>query len=426
MYGIDFGTSNTVVTMRSGGVTRILDLGEGGVVPTLLHFEKESAPSIGAAAMADYAAALSRYKGGTNLYSRFRFFQGLKLALKDPYFTGTRIFGDLLKPEELVGIFLRELRRRADAETGIDSRELVLGRPVVLSPDPDTDRELEGRFRAAAILAGFESVAFVPEPVAAAVSLLGSLEGLVLVFDFGGGTLDITIARLGGSGGGKPGPSIEVLGSEGMDLGGFVLNEDISRERITRHFGASGSWKSMSGRWLPMPSWITNQVSSFYALPLGDIAKTRSMIKELLPDARPADRPGLRGLSEFLDRNLGFSLFGEIDAAKIALSSADSARLAFAVPPHLSFTETISRFEFESLAASRVEAARLLVGRALAKAGVAPKEVTRVVRVGGSCKIPAFIRMLESEFPGRVVEGEVFTSIAAGLLEAAERGLAVG
>ncbi len=420
MYGIDFGTSNTVVTMRSGGLSRILDLGEGGVIPTLLHFEKESAPSIGAAAMADYASALSRYKGSVNLYSRFRFFQGLKLALKDPYFTGTRIFGDLLKPEELVGIFLRELKGRADTESGLVSREIVLGRPVVLSPDPEIDRLLEGRFRQAALHAGFESVAFVPEPVAAAVSLLGSVEGLVLVFDFGGGTLDITVARLGGG----ASPSIEVLGSEGMDLGGFVLNEDISKERITRHFGAGGSWKSMSGRWLPMPSWITNQVSSFYALPLGDIAKTRSMIKELLPDARPADRPGLRGLSEFLDRNLGFSLFGEIDSAKIALSSFDAASLSFAVPPHLAFSETLARGEFETIARPRVEAARLLVGRALAKAGVAAEEVTRVVRVGGSCKIPAFIRMLESEFPGRVVEGEVFTSIASGLLEAADRGLA--
>lgn len=419
MYGIDFGTSNTVVTVREGGKTRILDLGEGGVLPSLLHFERERPPSIGAAAAADYAEALERHRGGTSLYAQFRFFQALKLALKDPSFTGTRIFGERRGPEELVGIFLRELLRRAEEEAGPLPRELVLGRPVVLSPDPATDGMLEERFRKAALLAGFESVAFVPEPVGAAVSLLGSEEGIVLVFDFGGGTLDITIARMGPD-------SIEVLGNAGMDLGGFVLNEDISRERLTRHFGAKGLWRTMSGKWLPMPSWLTNQVTSFYALPLGDIAKTRTMIKELLPDARPVDRPGLRGLSDFLDKNLGFSLFTAIDEAKIRLSSDEAADIAFAVPPHLSFSEALSRLDFEAIAAPRVEAARDLVRKALSAAGIEADEVGKVVRVGGSCRIPAFIRMLEEEFPGCVFEGEVFTSIASGLLAAAERGFARG
>jgi hypothetical chaperone protein len=417
MYGIDFGTSNTVVTTGNGASSKILDLGEGGVLPSLLHFERDRAPTIGSSAIADYASALDRYRGAGNLYSRFRFFQGLKLALKDPYFEGSRIFGEHRLPEELVGIFLRELKRRADAETGRPSSKLVLGRPVVLSADPGMDRLLETRFDKAARIAGFSEVAFVPEPVGAAVSLLGSLQGLVLVFDFGGGTLDITLARLGPR-------SVDILGSVGMDLGGFILNEDISRVRLRRHFGMGGSWRSESGRWLPLPSWLANQITSFHALPLGDIAKTRSAIKELLPDVRPADRPGLRGLADFLDRNLGFSLFAEIDRAKIALSEREEDSISFAVPPHVSFVEALSRQDFEILAAPRVEAARALVHAALRGAGVEAGEVLRLVRVGGSCRIPAFIRMLEAEFPGRVVEGEVFTSIASGLLQAAELGLA--
>jgi len=68
MYGIDFGTSNTVVTVRSGGTTRVLDLGEGGVIPSLLYFERDRRPSVGREAMADYAAALQRWRGTGNLY----------------------------------------------------------------------------------------------------------------------------------------------------------------------------------------------------------------------------------------------------------------------------------------------------------------------------------------------------------------------
>ena len=97
MYGIDFGTSNTVVTARDGGTTRLLDLGEGGIVPSLLYFERDRKASIGAEAILDYTEALAKWKGSGNLYSHFRFFQALKLALKDPAFTGTTIFGERMR-----------------------------------------------------------------------------------------------------------------------------------------------------------------------------------------------------------------------------------------------------------------------------------------------------------------------------------------
>ena len=172
-----------------------------------------------------------------------------------------------------------------------------------------------------------------------------------------------------------------------------------------------------------MPTWITNQVASFYALPLADLAKTRATIKDLIYDTRPADKDKLRGLLEFLDRNLGFDLFREIDEAKIALSERDAASIAYAVPPFVAFTEELARREFEVLIGPRVKKAEALVATALEAAGLESGDVTRVVRVGGSSRVPAFVRMLEGLFPGRVEEGEVFTSIAAGLLEARERGL---
>ncbi len=472
MYGIDFGTSNTVVTARAGGpaavapaegaaadgtarpggpggaasaaAARVLDLGEGGVLPSLLYFERDRRPSIGAEAMADYAAALSGSRGQANLLSRFRFFQAIKLALKDPYFEGTRIFGDYVRVEALAALFLRETKRRADEalaaeglasgrrasgraedpareDAGPGDGSLVLGRPVRLSEDPAEDARLEGRFREAALLAGFDSVDFVYEPVAASVDALdgGRGRGTVLVFDFGGGTLDISVAR-----GGERG--VEILSSAGMDLGGYLLNEDLARARIVGHFGAGGKWRTMTGRWLEMPAWITNQVASFYALPLADLQRTRTTVKELVYDARREDKDKLRGLVEFLDRNLAFELFARIDGAKIELSGAEESSIAYAVPPYIEFEERLARADFEALVAPRVEAARLLVLEALAKAGVEAGRVDRVVRVGGSSRVPAFVRMLEGLFSGRVEEGAVFTSIASGLIAARDRGLVAG
>ncbi len=416
MYGIDFGTSNTVVTYREGGKSRVLDLGEGGVIPSLLYFERDRRPSVGREAMADYAEALRRWKGKGELYSRFRFFQAIKLALKDPYFEGTAIFGSRVRVESLAAIFLKEVKRRADEATGIVARRLVLGRPVVLSPDPALDARLQRRFEEASRLAGFEEVDFVFEPVAASVDSAGAEGEAVMVFDFGGGTLDICVARRRRSG-------LEVLSSVGADLGGYLLDEDLARSRIIGRFGAGGRFRTMTGKELEIPSWIAKQVASFYALPLADLAKTRSTIKDLVFEARSEDKDKLRGLIEFLDRNLAFELFNEIDEAKIALSDAESATIAYAVPPYVRFSEEIERPWFEALIAPRVEAARRLVESALAEAGLSADEVGRIVRVGGSSRMPAFTRMLESLFPGRVEEGAVFTSIASGLLEARERGL---
>jgi len=421
MYGIDFGTSNTVVTARDGGKSRVLNLGSGGIIPSLLYFERERRPSIGAEAIKDYTEALLLYKNSSNLYNQFRFFQAIKLALKDPLFSGTQVFGAFWPAESLAGMFLREVKRLADEETSTDTKEVVLGRPVKMGTSAESDALLQQRFRKACEFAGFSKVRFVLEPVGAAVSMLGNMpgssNGTVLVFDFGGGTLDISIARMSGS-------SVEVLASGGCDLGGYILNEDISRARIINHFGFSGKFKTMTGRYLDMPNWITDQVASFYALPLADISMTRRTIKELIPDARPADKPKLKGLMEFLDRNMAFGLFSEIDDAKIRLSSHEDSKIRFLVPPHLAIDEALNRADFQTIIERHVATAGNLVLQTLASASLEAKDIDAVVRVGGSSRIPLFMEMLESLFPGRVSEGEVFTSIAAGLLDASDRGFA--
>jgi hypothetical chaperone protein len=420
MYGIDFGTSNTVVTADVGGGARLLELGEEGVVPSLLYYERDGRPSVGAEAASDYAAALGRFRGRTGLQDRFRFFQALKLALKDESFEGTRIFGEYKKAEALAALFLREVKRRADEATGRDEDTVVLGRPVCLAGDgasggSASDARLQERFRRACALAGFSSVRFVLEPVAAAMNFLSD-GGNVLVFDFGGGTLDISIAR-------ERNGDAQILASAGRDLGGYLLNEDLSRAKIIGHFGASGRFRTMTGKELEIPRWITDQVASFYALPLAELAKTRETIKDLVYDARAADKAKLRGLVAFIDGCLAFDLFRRIDEAKIELSSRSTAKIAYAVPPHVSFEEEIGRAEFESIIAPRVAEARGLVMAALDAAGLEPDSVSRVVRVGGSSRVPAFVSMLEALFPGRVEEGAVFTSIASGLIEADRRGL---
>lgn len=415
MYGIDFGTSNTVVSVNKNNVTLPLELeNQGTVVPSLLYFERNKPFSIGLEAINNYTEALERLKKERNLYTHFRFFQGLKFALRDPLFSGTAIFGKRYQVENLVGIFIKELKKKADSATGSIDKEIVIGRPVVLSNDSNSDTTIIERYRNACLFAGFEKVHFVEEPIAAAISLLGKVEGLVLIFDFGGGTLDIAIAQLTKD-------SAKILASAGIELGGYTLNEDISRARIIQYFGFGSNLKTMSGTILEIPRWITNQVASFYALPLNDISKTRDTIKDLIFESYKKN--ALKGLNQFLDKNLSFSLFQTIDESKIELSTKDSASISFAVDPFVSFEENILRSEFEAIIAHRVIKAKQTVCEALAKANISTEDIARVVCVGGSSQVPVFYSMLNEMFPNKVKKGEVFTSISLGLVNAHHLGL---
>lgn len=412
MVGIDFGTSNTVVTVRTPGGARLVRLSpESHGLPTLLFVDQQHRVRIGHEARRAYGEAARSAGSGT---APFRLFQALKLALKDPSIESTNLFGTQVRLEKIVSWYLASLREKILEAVPEWDLTAVVGRPVELHPDPVLDRKLQGRFEAAFLAAGFSRVWFVAEPVAAAVDLVGSVEGRVLVFDFGGGTLDVSIAELKGS-------AITVPVSVGQDLGGYLLDEDLARERIQRHFGHRGRLVTLVGQVLEVPHEITGQVVRFKVLPFDEIRRIKRLIPELIVEA--VDKAQLRGLLAFLEKNLTYDLYQVLDEAKIRLSTESSAVVAFSVPPHVSFREKVTVPDFETIIAPRVEEARNLVLRALAQAGYVPSDVDHLIRVGGSSQIPVIARMLEDLFPGRSVAGNLFDGIALGLLPAYERGL---
>ena len=414
MVGIDFGTSNTVVTARGPQGFRVLPLDPvTGSLPTLLFVDQKHTIRIGHEARVAYAEAARVTKSGA---ASFRLFQALKLALKDPGIESTNVFGTQVRIEKIVSWYLNALRERILAlQPGWDG-SAVVGRPVELSPDPTTDRTLQKRFEGAFLAAGFSRISFVPEPVAAAVDLVGRVEGRVLVFDFGGGTLDVSVADLKGG-------TITVPVSVGRDLGGYLLDEDLARERIQRHFGHGGRLVTLAGQNLEVPHEVTGQVVRFKVLPFDESRRIKRLLPELILEA--VDKASLRGLLAFLERNLTYDLYQSLDEAKIQLSDQTTATVAFSVPPHVALAETITRPEFESFIAPRVAEAEALVHRALDLAGCSPNAIDHVVRVGGSSQVPVFARMLEGLFPGRASAGNLFDGIALGLIPAHERGLAL-
>ncbi|PIZ00114.1 hypothetical protein COY62_04320 [bacterium (Candidatus Howlettbacteria) CG_4_10_14_0_8_um_filter_40_9] len=161
MYGIDYGTSNTVVTSDQSGEVELLQLGSNGaVVPSLLYVDVDGRYSIGDTAIAEYGSALERWKDEPVIYDKFRFFQALKFALKDVSFEETLIFGERWSLERLVGEFLRQIKAKADSKSREKCSVAIIGRPVQLSEKKWQDVQLQERFRDACKIAGFTDVHF--------------------------------------------------------------------------------------------------------------------------------------------------------------------------------------------------------------------------------------------------------------------------
>jgi hypothetical chaperone protein len=156
-----------------------------------------------------------------------RLLQFIKTALRSEGYQGTQIFERYYTLAEIITLYLSELKQRAEGLLGEKISGVTLGRPVIFSKSPEQDARAEATLRQAAYAAGFQQVSFELEPVAAALYYEMSLNHPqnVLIFDFGGGTLDITILRLGDE------RERRVYASNGIGLAGSDFDRAIIRQK---------------------------------------------------------------------------------------------------------------------------------------------------------------------------------------------------
>jgi hypothetical chaperone protein len=116
---------------------------------------------------------------------------------------------------------------------------------------------------------------------------------------------------------------------------------------------------------------------------------------------------------------LSYSVFQSIKDFKARLSVEDEAVLDI---PEIDIEIRLTRARFEELIGDLLQQFEQGVEETLAKASLGSDSIDLVLRTGGSSLIPAVRRILEARFPGRVVEHDPFTSVAAGLAIADYRG----
>jgi hypothetical chaperone protein len=403
--GIDFGTSNSAVALPSGTVVY---LDPGAPLPRLfrsvLFFpEGESGYLAGERAITEY---LEHAEG--------RLIQSVKSWLPSRTFTATHIRGRGVRLEELVAMILRRIREAAERVTNEPITEAVLGRPARFSPDDDADAYAERRLAEAAALAGFQKVRFLIEPIAAALAYEAGItrDELVLVADFGAGTSDFTLMRLGPGRRGRADRRGDVLASDGVRVGGDRFDAAIMRDRLLGYFGARSSYEVMDKR-LRMPSHIMGKLLSWHEMSFIRERSTQQVIERMLWSSD--DVPAIEALQDLVHENLGFHLFRAIESAKIALSSEERTTLRFH-QARIHIEERLSRVEFERASADLLAALADCADRLLERAGVGRAEVDAVFLTGGSSQIPAVRQLFVERFgAGRLRSADAFTSVAEGL-----------
>jgi hypothetical chaperone protein len=315
------------------------------------------------------------------------------------------------------------MKQRADAIVGQEINAVVMGRPVHFSDDHSRDDAAQARLLKAAQLAGFTDVQFVYEPLGAAFDYEATLtrDELAFVFDFGGGTLDFTVMRLGPQRRYKAERKDDILSVGGVVIGGNALNEDIMERRLLEYFGSRATGRTLAGKELRYPQWLLSQLQAWHTIPLLNEKDTIRFLREFRVIAKH-HQAEIDALLCLVQKNYGWSLFQEIERAKIELSSALDTEIVFEHDV-IRVREPLSRRSFERLIMPRLNAIETAIDRTLADADVLPQEIDVVLRTGGSSLIPAVQAMLERKFgAAKVKKQEVFTSIVSGLARVGSKG----
>ncbi|MBN2469844.1 MAG: Hsp70 family protein [Anaerolineae bacterium] len=441
--GIDFGTTNSSLARFDGRQVQYFPLDPANkdprLLPSLIYIPRDRQPAIGFGAARQYIAENvgrpiryeRRYVGdieimvaGTGgspiIYNEQiyayedveapgRFLQSIKTVLRDENYRGTFVFKKHYTARALIAMILRQARAQAERKLERDLTHVVLGRPVIFSENPEIDTQAQYTLYEAAQEAGFKEVTFELEPVAAAYAYHAQAEKrqTALVFDFGGGTLDFTIVRLGG----RQAP--EVIATRGILLGGDDIDRRIMRA-MEKYFGAGTTFQpGMGGQELPFPSYLTRHIQDWQTLlELATPENTKIIDKALRTGSNPLR---IRALKSLVHNNLGFSLRNEAERVKIALSENLYGLFTFK-GPHINISEAYTRTRLENQLRRTVRQINTGLDHLLRDAELAAGDVDVVLRTGGSASIPLYIGLLESRFGAeKVVAQDAFTSITAGL-----------
>ncbi|HHD11095.1 MAG TPA: molecular chaperone DnaK [Deltaproteobacteria bacterium] len=351
IIGIDLGTTNSVVAVMEGGEPKVIVNEEGSrITPSVVAFTKDKQILVGQAAKRQAITnpentifSIKRFMG--RRYDEVT--EEMKMVPypveKDEY--GRAVIrsshmGRTYLPPEISAMILQKLKRSAEAYLGETVTEAVITVPAYFN---DSQRQAT---KDAGKIAGLEVKRIINEPTASSLAygLEKKKEGLIAVYDFGGGTFDISILEVGEG-------VFEVKSTNGdTHLGGDNFDQRII-------------------------DWLIAEFKKDQGI---DLSKDRMALQRLKEAAEKAKIE----LSTVMETEINLPFI-----------TADSSG-----PKHL--VMRLSRAKLEQLTADLVERSRGPCEQALKDAGIKPSDIDDVVLVGGMTRMPA-IQKFVTEFFGR-------------------------
>ena len=349
VVGIDLGTTNSLVAFMQGDRPTIIP-GEDGdrLVPSVVAFDQDRGFVVGNAARstllteassAVYSAKRLMGRGLEDVQEELKLFPfQLVSGLRPGDVLKLNVAGLELTPPEISAYVLLQLKKNAERFFGAPVTKAVITVPAYFN---DAQRQAT---KDAGRIAGLDVLRLVNEPTAAALAygLDKNRDGLIAVYDFGGGTFDISILKLHEG-------IFEVIATGGdTHLGGDDIDNVLMAVALD---DIRGDAELNAGSLVERPT------------------------GELVQAVRKA-----------------------VIEAKIALSGADSARIQVLLPNGKHYAREISRVQFEQLAEGVIARTAAPCKQAMKDAGVSPEQIDEVVLVGGSTRIPAVRKLVDDLF----------------------------
>ena len=434
-YGIDFGTTNSSIAVAYRDRIEVIPVESGSapeILPSIIYLNRDRNRAAGEEAIEQFLvtgslktpcgrcnlvhvidrrreSACRQFRPGGGCHNA-RLISGIKSDLSETDFVSTHSWAIDFTLTDLVSVIIRRLKIAADRATGANVRRVVLGHPVVfVGAEGLHYRERQGlaeqRLRDAAVQAGFNEVVLLDEPAAAVINE-DLPEGFALAADFGGGTFDVAVIKFAPDGG-------DVVALAGVDVGGEQFDRLLFQAKVAPALHLNDTYKVRSGARRELPHQFRKRMS------------TLSGLKNLLSDSNTASilsefRSGrggeqLAAVETILYSGYAYQFYRAIEQAKIGLSTASDSVIEFH-RPGIDMSIPVRRDEFEHLISEPMQSVRAEILRAVEDAGVAPENISLVLRTGGSSSIPAFAHILEDIFdPSVIQERPVYTTVVNGL-----------
>ena len=351
--GIDLGTTNSAVAVLEGNDPEIIANAEGGrTTPSVVAFAKNGDVLVG---------EIAKRQAVTNVDRTIR---SVKRHMGTDW--STEIDGKKYTPQEVSARILQKLKRDAEAYLGEDVTDAVITVPAYFD---DAERQAT---KEAGEIAGLNVLRIVNEPTAAALAYgldKGKEDKLILVFDLGGGTFDVSLLEVGKDP--EDGFStIQVRATSGDNkLGGDDWDQRIVEHLLTTVKNTTGV----------------------------DLAKDKIAMQRL----RDAAEQAKKELSSSTSTNVSLQY----------LSMGENG------PIHLD--ETITRAQFEQMTKDLLERTKAPFNNVIKDAGVSISDIDHVVLVGGSTRMPAVANVVKDltggKEPNKTVNPDEVVAVGAAL-----------